>query len=186
MVQKALASLSNARRHFIVLEALDKFTELASDANGLCLIKKLLPLTRSDPKLAASVMNKITKSSIELAQNPYGNYAIQVVLELFSAEECVPLLESLRGKYTQLSMLKFSSNAIERCIEKASPKMQNDIIKEIISSDKFLSMLFVTFNSHDEEQFWKLRDTEDIEHIEGGDEGGGGDGDSGQSFALER
>lgn len=83
----------------------------------------------------------MTKSSVELAQNPYGNYAIQVALDSFRTEQCLPLLESIRGKYSKLSMLKFSSNAIERCIEKADIKTRNEIIKEIISSEGFLGMM---------------------------------------------
>ena len=95
-------------------------------------------------------MKKMTESSIELAQSPYGNYAIQVALESFTIEQCEPLLKSIQGKYAQLSMLKFSSNAVERCIEKASPKMRDDIIKEIITSEKFLSIIYNN-NSNDEE-----------------------------------
>ena len=140
MIQKALLTFSPARRVFVIQEALEKFKELSNDANGLCLIKKLLSICRSDPKLVTVAIEKMTKFSIELAQNPYGNYAIQVALEFFTTEQCAPLLESMKGKYAQLSMLKFSSNAVERCIEKADIEMRNEIIKEIISSEKFLSI----------------------------------------------
>lgn len=135
-----MLTFSPTQRIFIIQEALEKFTELSNDANGLCLIKKLLPICRNDAKLVGEVMEKMTKSSIELAQNPYGNYAIQVALESFTTEQCTPLLESMKGKYAQLSMLKFSSNAVERCIEKADIKMRNEIIEEMISSEKFLSI----------------------------------------------
>ena len=82
----------------------------------------------------------MAKHSMELAQNPYGNYAIQVALDSFDVEQCAPLLESFRGKFAQLSMLKFSSNAIERCLEKADLKRRNDILKELISPEKLLGI----------------------------------------------
>jgi len=127
---------------FIVEESLEKFKELSNSANGLCLIKKVISICRKHPELVTKLLEKIVESSIELAQNPYGNYAIQLVLDTFSTEQCYGLLNSFKGKYAQLSMLKFSSNAVEKCIEKADIKLRNEIIKEIISSDKFLSIFF--------------------------------------------
>lgn len=119
-------------------EALSKLKELSNDANGLCLMKKLIPICSKKPELAVRVVSIMAKCSMDLAQNPYGNYAIQVSLDSFTTEQCTPLLEALKGKYAQLSMLKFSSNAIERCLEKADVKQRNEILKEIISSEKFL------------------------------------------------
>ena len=80
---------------------------------------------------------------MELAQNPYGNYAIQVALDSFPIKDCLPLLASFKGKYAQLSMLKFSSNAVEKCVEKATLDIRNEIIKEIITSEKFLSISYI-------------------------------------------
>lgn len=141
VIQKALLTFNSERQKFIMTEAIEKFKELSNDANGLCLIKKLLTICRNSPQIVSDITTKMTESAMELAQNPYGNYAIQIALENFTTEECAPILESIKGKYAQLSMLKFSSNAVERCIEKANLEKRNEIIKEIISSEKFLSML---------------------------------------------
>lgn len=119
---------------------------LANDPNGLCLIKKLIPLCAKDPKLVERIMNDMSKNAMELAQNPYGNYAIQVALESFSDAQVSSLLDALKGKYAQLSMLKFSSNAIEKCIEKADLKRRNEIIKELTSPEKLLGIFIVNTN----------------------------------------
>eukprot|EP00826_Nyctotherus_ovalis_P001206 TRINITY_DN10163_c0_g1_i5.p1 TRINITY_DN10163_c0_g1~~TRINITY_DN10163_c0_g1_i5.p1 ORF type:complete len:163 (-),score=62.55 TRINITY_DN10163_c0_g1_i5:146-634(-) len=116
--------------------------------NGLCLIKKVIVACAKFPDLMPKLMSKMVEHSMELAQNPYGNYAIQVALETFSTEECRPLLGSFKGKYAQLSMLKFSSNAVEKCIEKADLQLRNEIITEIISSDKFLILMKNSYGNY--------------------------------------
>lgn len=119
------------------------------------------------PELMDKLIAKIVDNSMELAQSPYGNYAIQVALTTFSIEQCRPLLNSFKGKYAQLSMLKFSSNAVEKCVEKADLKLRNEIITEIISSEKFLSIYLLIIDSFNEEQLWELCDTEDIKYSKG-------------------
>ena len=134
-------SFADSRKKFIIEEGLGRLKDLANDPNGLCLVKKLLPICIKDPALVAKLIADMAKCSMELAQNPYGNYAIQVALDSFTMEQCIPLLDSLKGKYSQLSMMKFSSNAIEKCIEKADARRRTDIIKEITASEKLLGML---------------------------------------------
>ncbi len=141
MVQKALLSFVEPRKKFIIEEALAEFVKLANNANGLCLIKKLIPICGKDPVLVKRMVEIVSKDSIELVQNPYGNYAIQVALDTFAAEQCDVILESLKGKYAQLSMLKFSSNVVEKCIEKADGKRRDEILKELSGSDKLLGNL---------------------------------------------
>ncbi len=165
-MQKALLSLGESRKAFIIEEALDKLEELSNDANGLCLIKKLIPVCSKSPELVKRIVGVMAKCSVELAQNPYGNYAIQVALDSFVSEQCEPLLESLKGKYAQLSMLKFSSNAVERCLEKAELPRRNIILKELTGVDKLLGITPCRHNcdSTHEEQLRELRRAEGAQH----------------------
>lgn len=138
VVQKALLNFSETAKESIIEEALTKFVELSTDANGLCLIKKLIPECGKDISKVKRVITLISNNSMELIQSPYGNYAIQCVLDAFKNEEFVPILNSLKGKYAQLSMLKFSSNVIEKCLEKANNDKRSEIIREILAGDKLL------------------------------------------------
>jgi hypothetical protein len=54
---------------------------------------------------------------------------------------CKPILLKLRNKLSQLSIQKFSSNVIERCLEKADPKTRSMYIEEISNSDKLSGKL---------------------------------------------
>jgi len=82
----------------------------------------------------------ISKSSLELIQNPYGNYALQTALDFLDETQSQLILDSFKGKYAQLSLLKFSSNVIEKCFGKADKQRKNEIIKELTNNqDKIIS-----------------------------------------------
>jgi hypothetical protein len=104
------------------------------------MIKKLVPICAKNNDNVHFIVQKIADNSMELVQNPYGNYAIQAVLESFDVTKLSPILESFKGKYSQLSNLKFSSNVIEKCMEKADPKRKEEIIKELISPEKLFGI----------------------------------------------
>lgn len=82
---------------------------------------------------------KLSASFLDLSQNPYGNYAIQISLDTFNIAYCSPLIEGVRGKMTQLSILKYSSNVVEKCLEKASKDIRSEFIRETLQAENILS-----------------------------------------------
>lgn len=60
---------------------LDNFIYFANNPNGLCVAKKLIFLEYKNmnfPKLKKIML----ENSIQLIQNPYGNYAIQIAIDV--------------------------------------------------------------------------------------------------------
>lgn len=84
-------------------------------------------------------MGKLISNAIELAQNPYGNYAIQQAFEHWDKEICQELIPQFFGKIYQLSMQKCSSNVIDRCIQNAKKEYLSIIMQELINCDRLNS-----------------------------------------------
>lgn len=65
----------------IVFELVENFIPLANHSKGLCVIKRVIQKSTNE-----TIMNKIVKiimdNALSLVHNPYGNYAIQTVLEV--------------------------------------------------------------------------------------------------------
>ena len=57
------------------------FTELSKDSHGLPLVKKCLAWIRT-PSLKKNMIKELSTNSIYLAQNPYGNYSLQVAFDV--------------------------------------------------------------------------------------------------------
>lgn len=68
-------------------------------------------------------------------QDAFGNYVVQYVLELGQSESSGAIMQGLVGHFAELSMQKFSSNVVEKCLKLGGldPERQG-IIREILSS----------------------------------------------------
>ena len=55
---------------------------------------------------------------------------------------------TLLGKISQLSIQKFSSNVIERCLEKADPQIKTLYIEEITNSDKLSNLIRNSYGNY--------------------------------------
>ena len=96
---------------------INNFVMLSNHVNGLCLIKQFLIIQYK--KEYFSLIKKILIEKIFLLiENPYGNYALQIVINFYSNEHIFDIFKQLFGQLTELSMMKYSSNVIERLLEK--------------------------------------------------------------------
>lgn len=75
-----------------------------------------------------------------LIQNAHGNYSIQVALEVCEGFYSEPIISELSGKFHKYSLLKYSSNVVERCLEIGGEVTVNRFIEEICQKNKVLGM----------------------------------------------
>ena len=97
---------------------LDNFVYLANHVNGLCLAKKILMMEykKENFQLLHSIL---VNHCLDLIENPYGNYALQIVIDYWAHSDVIDIISKILGHCTELSMMKYSSNVIERCIQKS-------------------------------------------------------------------
>jgi len=131
-------------------EVIDDLCRTCGNANGLHVVKKLIALSskgeyeKYQPKIVAAMI----ANSIEMAQNPYGNYALQIVLDCFPSDLSVGIIESIKGKVAQLSLTKYSSNVVERCMEKSGEKLRAELLKELIHSENLIGLMKNNFGNY--------------------------------------
>lgn len=61
------------------------------------------------------------------------NYVVQYIFQLELSWAEIEVLEQLEGHYGDLSMQKYSSNVVERCLENAGEEQRARIIQELIN-----------------------------------------------------
>jgi hypothetical protein len=124
-------------------EIIEDLPRASGNANGLHVTKKLMSLTLKPEykKFQTEVVKQVIKSSIEMSQNPYGNYAVQIVLDNYSQEDILGIIESLKGKVPQLSSTKYSSNVIEKCMEKADDRLKDEVVSELVKADNLIGLM---------------------------------------------
>lgn len=62
------------------------------------------------------IIKKMVTHLDEIIQDPYGNYAIQHAMDVYGDINCSCLIERVLSKVVQLSIHKYSSNVVEKCI----------------------------------------------------------------------
>ncbi|KAL0287813.1 UNVERIFIED_CONTAM: Pumilio6, chloroplastic [Sesamum angustifolium] len=91
------------------------------------------------------IVDEILDSVYSLAQDQYGNYVTQHVLETGKPDERSKIIEKLSGSVAELCLHKFASNVVERCLEYSDSASRAILVKEIIgdgdNDDNLLIMM---------------------------------------------
>ena len=112
---------------------------LSNHVNGLCLVKQTLVL-QNKKEYYQIIKKTLIERSYELIENPYGNYALQIVIDHWSHDDLIEIFQKFLGHCTELSLLKYSSNVIEKCLMK-SEIFLNYFIQETCIEKKSIGIL---------------------------------------------
>ena len=119
---------------------INNFIELCLDSNGICLIKIFIKTNTliNDKK---RINEKIISNFITLAENPFGNYGIQYLMEIWNNNDLEGVKEKILENVHKLSLQQFSSNVIEKAIEIFEEESRNQIIKKLCFEGNYLLIL---------------------------------------------
>jgi pumilio RNA-binding family len=79
-------------------------------------------------------MDEIMSTISMLAQDQYGNYVIQHVLEHGKPDERTVIIKELAGKIVQMSQQKFASNVVEKCLTFGGPEEREFLVNEMLGT----------------------------------------------------
>ena len=113
VVQKIVLKFPDFLRKDLNEIILQNFSKLCLDVNGICLVKNFIKtnIIENDKERMKII---ITNNFVLLAQSPFGNYAIQFLLEKLKSNELNELFEVLNENIFKLSVQQYSSNVVER------------------------------------------------------------------------
>ncbi|EOA39390.1 hypothetical protein CARUB_v10012475mg [Capsella rubella] len=134
VIQRCLQCLSTEDNVFIFEDATRYCIDIATHRHGCCVLQKCIAYSSGQQR--EKLITEISRNSLFLAQDPYGNYALQFVLELRDFSAIAAMLSQLKGHYVELSMQKFSSHMVERCLTHC-PESRPQIVRELISVPHF-------------------------------------------------
>ena len=144
VLEKLLACFEEEYVTFIYNYIVDNFLELANNSNGICIVKKLLSFTHKK-NLHDKLKILVKENALQLISHPYGNFVIQVVVECWN--DYNDILYLFDKKYYNLSLEKYASNVVERCIEKDG-NILNNYIDEIININKICEVMKSNYGNY--------------------------------------
>lgn len=134
VAQCCLQCLMPEYNKFLVEAATTNCVELATDRHGCCVLQKCL--SHCDGEQRCRLICEITANSLILSQDPFGNYVVQFVFELRLPWATIDILDRLEGNYADLSMQKFSSHVVEKCLKYAGDEHRTRLIQEVIENPR--------------------------------------------------
>ncbi|CAK8538180.1 unnamed protein product [Lathyrus sativus] len=133
VIQKCIECVPEEEIRFIVSTFYDQVVTLSTHPYGCRVIQRVLEYCH-DPKTQQIMMDEILQCVCMLAQDQYGNYVVQHVLEHGKPEERTAIIKELTGQIVQMSQQKFASNVIEKCLCFGTAAERQAIVNEMIGS----------------------------------------------------
>jgi hypothetical protein len=116
---------------------LENFMFLACHNNGLCVTKKVISCSKNQVYIE-TIQKLLLDNASTLVQNPHGNYSIQVALESWDYDLVVPIISLFQNQFFTLSTQKFSSNVVEKCLERGGDNVLSKFLEEICQKSKIV------------------------------------------------
>ena len=93
-------------------------------------------------------MMTVAKNTKIFVRDPFANYVIQYVLGLKLKHICKEVGSQLLGSILELSLEKFSSNVIEKCLEVTTDEIRQKMVAEIQSADSYCPYLMDQYGNY--------------------------------------
>lgn len=113
--------------------------EVATNRNGCRVFQQCVEHAEGEQK--EHLMAAVIANALVLAQDKFGNYVVQFLLGLKLPHVICKVLRQLQGNFIHLSMQKFSSNVVEKCLNESSEEELTWIIKELFESQRSVMLL---------------------------------------------
>ncbi|CAI9114580.1 OLC1v1015334C2 [Oldenlandia corymbosa var. corymbosa] len=144
VIQKCIECVPTEKIGFVISAFQGQVATLSTHPYGCRVIQRVLEHCSDDPQ-SQCVVDEILESAYVLAQDQYGNYVTQHVLERGKPFERSQIISKLMGNIILLSQHKYASNVIEKCLEYGGATDRENLIDEILAqpeeSDNLLTMM---------------------------------------------
>ena len=114
--------------------------ELSLNANSVFILKTFIS-TCTIEENKKKILNALKKNFMIISQNPFGNYVIQYILEVWPFKECELIVYEIFNKATELSCQRFSVNIIIKALNLFDVYYKNKLIYLLCFSTNILKLL---------------------------------------------
>ncbi|KAK3026888.1 hypothetical protein RJ639_041357 [Escallonia herrerae] len=133
VIQKCIECVPQDQIQFIVSAFFGQVVALSTHPYGCRVIQRVLEHC-DDPNTQQIVMDEVLNAVCTLAQDQYGNYVIQHVLQHGKPHERSVIIKKLAGQIVKMSQQKFASNVVEKCLCFGGPEERQLLVDEMLGS----------------------------------------------------
>ncbi|EIM83313.1 ARM repeat-containing protein [Stereum hirsutum FP-91666 SS1] len=146
VIQKCLNKLAPEDNQFIYNAVAANCVEVATHRHGCCVLQRCIDHASDHQRI--QLVNEITYNALTLVQDPYGNYVVQYILDLNDNRFSDAVIRQFTGNVCALSVQKFSSNVIEKCIRVAEHGTRKMLIDELLNRTRLEKLLRDSYGNY--------------------------------------
>lgn len=146
VIQKCLNKLAPDDNQFIYNAVAANCVEVATHRHGCCVLQRCIDHASDHQRVL--LVNEITYNALTLVQDPYGNYVVQYILDLNDNRFSDGVIRQFTGNVCALSVQKFSSNVIEKCIRVAEHSTRKTLIGEMLNRSRLEKLLRDSYGNY--------------------------------------
>ncbi|KDQ32435.1 hypothetical protein PLEOSDRAFT_1100920 [Pleurotus ostreatus PC15] len=139
VIQKCVNKLAPEDNQFIYNAVVANCVEVATHRHGCCVLQRCID--RASESQGIQLVNEITFNALTLVQDPYGNYVVQYILDLNDSRFSDAVIRQFQGNVCALSVQKFSSTVIEKCVRVAEHATRKMLIEEFLNHSRLEKLL---------------------------------------------
>ncbi|KAL9174262.1 hypothetical protein ABFS82_02G040600 [Erythranthe guttata] len=137
VIQHCLKSFPPQDNEIILQVIADNCLAIASDRSGCCVLQPCVSSAQGETR--NRMIANLTAYALLLSTDPYGNYVVQYMVDMPKVK--VQILTQLSGNFVPLSMDKYGSNVVEKCLKGYNGNQLLSILNEIMNSPNFVQLL---------------------------------------------
>jgi len=131
VVQKCLQKMiPNENNQFIYDSVAAHCIEVTTHRHGCCVFQRCIDHGTYNQKL--QLVDTVKWNAVTLIKDPFGNYAVQYIIELKYPNIPGELIKSFQGQIYYLAKQKFSSNVIEKCLKEGDSVCVKRVMSELL------------------------------------------------------
>eukprot|EP01127_Copromyxa_protea_P008254 TRINITY_DN1886_c0_g1_i1.p1 TRINITY_DN1886_c0_g1~~TRINITY_DN1886_c0_g1_i1.p1 ORF type:complete len:374 (-),score=57.06 TRINITY_DN1886_c0_g1_i1:214-1335(-) len=130
VVQKCIRCFNPKNNQFIYDCFVKNCLEVATHRFGCCVLQAAIDHgTKSQQD---SIIDAVEENCAGLTRDPFGNYVVQHVLDLARPDVPLRFVKNLEGQFHSLSLFKFSSNVVDKCLKLGGKECVTRILRELM------------------------------------------------------
>ncbi|KAI4337704.1 hypothetical protein L6164_016088 [Bauhinia variegata] len=138
VIQRCLQRLTCQDNEFIFDAAAKFCVDIATHRHGCCVLQRCID--KATGKYRDKLVTEICRHGLLLAQDPFGNYVVQYIIEMQIPAASAKLISLFKGNYVNLSTQKFSSHVVEKCLKHVAESRPR-IVRDLMAVSNFEQLL---------------------------------------------
>ena len=141
VVQKIISNISEEKRLYLNELFLNNILILSCNMYGVVTLKKFIYYSKSI-LIYNSILFQIFQNFLKISEDPYGNYLIQYILDIWwERKEIVNIKNLIIYNFFRFSQNKFASHICEKYINKININEKNFLLYHLLKNGIFFLLL---------------------------------------------